>query len=258
MYATVTNTIFKSNKISFETRDDDYRYVKATTDIEEDELLLIEHCYYTKDLNFIPNVVKHNPELFNNLYPRTIDWNEDMLKTDEIDDLCTMKCQKNSFGCDGHYAIGLNISRFNHLITPNSSTSYMLIDTDIEVPILVLYIYSNKYINKDEEVTISYGKNYFGEEKEEIYLSSKLNKNYVVRIINQYIKNEIFKIIIINHICIFYGLYLVNDMICPSKRLINYFEKELHIECTFENIIKWIKIKQEDCSILLKNFEIIL
>ena len=43
MCSNSTYTIFKNRKISFEVKEDDYRFVKATEDINEDELLLVEH-----------------------------------------------------------------------------------------------------------------------------------------------------------------------------------------------------------------------
>ena len=48
------------------------------------------------------------------------------------------------------------------------------------------------------------------------------------------------KNIIFNHICISYGLYFINDIICPTKRFFEYFTSN------FKNIKIWIiKFKQQ-------------
>jgi hypothetical protein len=47
--------------------------------------------------------------------------------------------------------------------------------------------------------------------------------------------------IIINHIGIFHGLYILgDDLVCPSKR----FMKILNKEPTLENILQWIYEKK--------------
>lgn len=39
------HTIFKSNLITFDTKEDDCRYAKSTQEIEEGTILFMEHCY---------------------------------------------------------------------------------------------------------------------------------------------------------------------------------------------------------------------
>ena len=63
-----TNTILKNKKITFEIKDDDYRFVKSTQRIKQGELILIEHCPSVDDINIIPNIILNSPELFDNLY----------------------------------------------------------------------------------------------------------------------------------------------------------------------------------------------
>lgn len=255
----ITNTIFKSNKISFETNDDDYRFVKSTQKIKRGDLLLIEHCYSTDDSGMISNVILKSPELFDNLYPRKMSWNENFIQTttDELLELCNEKAQKNSFGRNGVYSIGLDISRFNHSNTPNSSVQYLYLNTavkDTDVCCRVLYVYAHCDINTDEEITIWYSKGYineyFNENVQEYIPSFKLETNYIQNVYFQYIKKDICKNIMFNHICIYYGLYLINDILSPTPRFLEYFTKNIKKECNTQNIINWM-IEQKNFILIV-------
>ena len=250
----ITNTIFKSNKISFETKDADYRYVKSINNIKQGELLLIEHCYCNEDFDIIPDVIRTSPELFDNLYPRTVPWNESFMEklTSELAELCREKAQKNSFGDKGIYSIGLDISRFNHSNTPTASVNYLSNSfKDIEVTCYLQYVYANCDININEEITIWYGKKYFGENIEYIEPPFKIENKYINTIASQYIRKDVCSNIIGNHICIYYGLYLLNDMIYPTNRFLKYFTENEKKECTKKNIINWVleKTKGHYCIV---------
>ena len=229
----LTNTIFKSSKILFETKNDDYRYVKTKSEIKKGELILIEHCYCHNNIEQLRNVILNSPDLFNNLYPRKTIWNENMIQklTDEVSEMCCEKAQKNAFGIDEKYMIGLDISRFNHSITPNASVKYLDINIEQEVNCCLLYVYAHNTINTNDDINISYGNAYFGENVEQIDSLFKLENNYINKIAQQYITKEICKNIVFNHICIFYGLYLIDDIICPTKRFSEYFTKHIKKEC---------------------------
>jgi hypothetical protein len=256
----LTNTIFKSKKISFETNDDDYRFVKTLKNIKKGELLLIEHCYNTDKFEIIPKAIQNSPELFNNLYPRKMSWNESFVTnpTSEISDICIEKAEKNSFGGNGHFSVGLDISKFNHSNKPNSRVEYCGARViDEEVYCRVLYVYSTRDINIDEEITIWYSngyiQTYFGENIDQEYEHSfELEKVYIEKILTQYLSKEISRTILFNHLCIYYGLYLTNDMICHTKRFLEYFTKKFKKEYNNQNIIQWLTENKKKCYIGLE------
>ena len=257
----VTNTLFKSKKISFETKNDDYRFVTSTQNIKKGELLLIEHVYCTEDSNIIQNVILHSPELFNNLYPRKIPWTEKIIQeqeqTDEIIELIEEKMNKNSFNTFNilgvTWTIGLDISKFNHSNVPNAYVgfyrNFIIHDTDVKCALG--YVYSTCDITTGEEITISYGSGYvlkqFGEIIEEYNPPFKLQHDYIENIVIQYTRKDICRTIMFNHICIYYGVYLIDDMICSTKRFIEYFTKTIKKKCNNENMIEWLIEKKEMC-----------
>lgn len=49
MTDTLTYTIFKSNKISFETKDDDYRYVKSVNNIKKRRDIINRTLLYSEE-----------------------------------------------------------------------------------------------------------------------------------------------------------------------------------------------------------------
>jgi hypothetical protein len=182
----ITNTILKSKKMSFETKDGDYKYVKAIKNIMRGELLLIEHCYSTENNYMLSSVILHSPELFNNLHPRKMAWNENFIgkTTNELSELCLEKAQKNSFGHNGLFIIGQDISNFNHSNTPNACVKYQNCRVTDTMFVSLLFAYSVCDINIDEEITIWYScgyiNEYFGENIKENYKPSfELENNYI-------------------------------------------------------------------------------
>lgn len=254
-----TNTIFKSNKFSVEIKDNDYRYVHANKTIKKGELLLIEHCYLSKDASFIQTIILESPELFDNLYPRKEKWTEQLLKeegqTEDIMTLLNEKAQKNMFGFDSRkdkYSVGLDISNFNHSINQNAYVKNKTYIIDENVSVFIMYIISNQEINIDEEITISYGNGYFGED---VCIHNNMHTTeadiLVEKIMNQYMQKKKCIDMIIIHICMFYGLYMVkDDLICPTKR----FMKTLNAEFSIQNLEKWIYEKEVYYKYLLSAF----
>ena len=252
----ITNTIFKSNKISFETTKDDYRSVKAVKEINIGEILLIEHCYASNNFNHLSNVVIYSQELFNNLYPRKMLWDEETIINnipDEIIDLCAEKIQKNCFKRDGKYAIGLDISNFNHSISANATATCVDVNVEQIVCCFISYVYAHKFINIGEEINIYYNKNiYFGDgdtiETANVDVEFKLSNHYINKIVLQYVKKDICKHIVLKHICIYYGLYITNDTIFYSKKLQEYFTKTIKKECNHQNIKIWLIQMEENLN----------
>jgi len=254
-----TNTIFKSNKISFETRDYDYRFVKATQNIKRGELLLVEHVYCSKNVKIMASVILSSPELFNNLYPRNIPWGVNILTepTSELWDLTYEKIEKNAFKTDNLFFIGLNTPIFNHASEPNAcANSSVSIIEDTDVHFALQYVYSSQDIRIDEEVTIWYGNkrnNEFGGNNQEYNMPFKLDNSVLRDTHIQYSKTEIYRQIMFNHICIYYGLYLINDIISPTPRFVEYFKDKIKKDCNEENIMEWMNEQKHKCFLEIKS-----
>ena len=133
-------------------------------------------------------------------------------------------------------------------------------DIGIEVNCIILYVYAHSDINVDEEITISYGSGYvkeqFGEIIEEFNPSFIIEHNYILNIHDRYIRNDICKNILMYHICIHYGLYLHNDLICTTERFLEYFTKNISTVCNIESINDWIQKRIKDLVYKLSVFEI--
>src|SRR5581483_10596502 len=117
-----THVIFKSNKCHFDMTND-YKKVICAQDININDILLIEHCYYQKKDNFyiLESSIRFDKELFNGLYPREIEWKEEYALPHigpEIKSLIIEKLNNNMFMIDDKYIIGNQISWFNHSNNP--------------------------------------------------------------------------------------------------------------------------------------------
>lgn len=257
----ITNTVFKSPKIAFEIKGDDYRFVKSTRNIRKGELLLIEHCFCTDNNSILLAVIKNYSELFNNLYPRKLVWSENIAESTstEIDDLCLEKAQKNCFGADdGLWHIGVDISNFNHSNTPNAFNKYEKYHFDSDkVPSCNLgYVYAQNDIDADTEITIYYSNGYinkyFGENITEEYKPSfELENQYIKNFGIQYIKKDICKNILFQHCCINHGLYLCSsELFIMTPRFIEYFTKKIKKEPIKQNIIQWCNYLSQEINVV--------
>ncbi len=241
-----TNTVFKNeNKFSLEIKDDDYRYVKAKKTIKKGELLLVEHCYLSKKLDFIRNIISHSPELFNNLYPRKEKWTEETEegRTEDFAKLVTEKAQKNAFVHDNRYSVGFEISNFNHSTNPNACVRTQAYIIDENVSVYILFVFAVKNIKKGKEITISYGKSYFDDDACEIDYGLVTTKttNLVHEIMAKYLRTETCLDMVVNHISIFYGLYILSDgTVCPTRR----FTETFNIDLSLPSIINWLYEKR--------------
>lgn len=247
-----TNTIYKSPKYSVETKDNDYRYVEAKKQIKKGELLLVEHCHLSERKENIPNIILHDRKLFDNLYPRTEKkWTENLLsgegKTADIYDLAYDKANKNMFCLDpkmDKHVIGLDISNFNHSSKPKAYVKHKRVIIDENVSVFILYVISDQDINIDEEITISYGygSNHFGDPCMIDYANVITEADILVeKIMRQYLQKQICLDIIVKHISVFYGLYIVcNDdiLLCQTERFMKTFNNGEAF--TVENMNKWV------------------
>ena len=219
------NTILKSNKISVEIRDNDYRYIRATAPIKKGELLLIEHCYLSTTLYEQVDCVKHSSTLFNNLYPRTKMWDEKLIDTKEHLNLAAEKVQKNVFNInDNNYLIGFELSNFNHSTKPNA---YVKFSSNISLSLGFVYVITNQDIDMGGEITISYGNGYFGENAEVIDYSNVITSADILfrKIIIQYVQKPICLDMIVKHRSMLCGLYynLEDDVIITTERFLESY-----------------------------------
>ncbi len=170
-----TNLIFKNRKIHFDTTDNENHKVVASQDIKIGEILFIEHLASNESSSKIISYVKHNKELFDNLYPRPRTYAyEDRAKGSrtekEVEKLATEKVQKNMFSIkvnsgEEYYAIGVYVSKFNHNKFPNTCMCIENIDymKDKRKQLCFVAILANEDIQSGSEITINYGKGYFNE-----------------------------------------------------------------------------------------------
>jgi hypothetical protein len=245
-----TYTVFKSEKISFETKKEDYRYVKSTRNIKSGELLLVEHCYSTQDNNNqLIRLMGLSPDLFNSLYPRNCNFYDIKDDKEKLNEACANKIQSNVFKIDG-FTIGRDISRFNNSNRPNACVSISVGNISIgneKVRYDLMYVYSITDINIGDEINIFYSEGYHkllsNKKIENIIINRKEEENIkelVDRIYTQYSKKEPCKNIILNHLCKHYGLGITKDEIIDTERFKRYFSKrpELHL-------ILWIESQQQ-------------
>lgn len=195
-----TNLIFKNRKIYFDTSDNENHKVVALEDINEGDILLIEHLASNESSTKIICYVRNNKELFDNLYPRprTYEYEDRAKGSDtekEVDKLATEKVQKNVFGINvnsgGHYyAIGVYVSKFNH--NRNSNTVMNIENIGHKKQLCYVAITANQNIQKGSEITINYGKGYF-DETEGIELPQSIDITDTVKnILNKYMDKPVF------------------------------------------------------------------
>src|SRR5688572_3973375 len=114
-----TNTIYISPKLKVDT-DSHNRKIIAIDDINYGELLLCEHVVNNQNMK---HLIYFNEDLFNNLYPRTMKWNEEDCfenKKQEYMDIAYEKKICNIFGLNNKYYLAETISNINHNCSPNS------------------------------------------------------------------------------------------------------------------------------------------
>lgn len=193
-----TNIIFKNRKIQFDSSDNENHKVLASDHIKAGEILLIEHLASNHSSTKIMSYVKHNKELFDNLYPRTRSYGyEDRInKEDEVEKLAHEKVQKDVFRVENnngeeYYAIGIHVSKFNHKIIPNTYINIKNIG-DKNKQLCFMSITASQDIQIGSEININYGKGYF-DEKESVEMPQSADEsNTVKNILNRYMNKPAF------------------------------------------------------------------
>tara|TARA_B100001758_G_scaffold245764_1_gene259421 strand:- start:5167 stop:5946 length:780 start_codon:yes stop_codon:yes gene_type:complete len=251
-----TNTLYKSNKYSVKTKEDGNRYIHSESPIKIGEVLLIEHCFLSKDLNKIKNAILNSSDIFDNLHPIKEKWSEDLLSTEDVKSLVSEKAEINMVKCEDSYIIGKDISTFTFSKNPNANVRYINYKMDDTLTLLIVYVFAKKEINVNEIITISYENGYFGENVCPDYSvnTTKLQK-VIGNIICGYVRTERCIEIIVNQVCIHYGVYIINNMI---KSYTDEFKTKFNNEITNENIKKWIQEKKTNYKILLSTWNMVV
>lgn len=245
--------VFISNLISFTIKDNDYHYVLATQDIKQGELLLVEHCYSAPSFNKLTAVIKVTPLLFNQLYPRTVEWNPSIPgdSSSEMIYLCKEKTQHNTFGHDGVHLIGVHATKFNHSDHPNATVKIVRCRLkELDVSCDFIYIYANKDIMAGQEVCTWYGNQFFGDSKP--FLDSVELDPCYNQIARSYLSTSTCKQIVVEHLCIQHGLYIVEDTFLTTPVFIEFFTS-IGRESSVKEIQQWIleQIAKVDAFFLL-------
>lgn len=183
-----THTIFKSDKISFETGESDYRLVRAKESLDVGEVLLAEHCFMCHKYEHVLEAIKKSPELFSNLYPRVPGAK------------CEEKASKNMFYSDGTFHIALDTSRFNHSTEPNAILTFpTFINAEEGVYLCVIFTYANRFIQAGEEITIWYGNKYFDDDSIGTVRAFEVNQDFEKGVIDEHVAKGLGKQLIIDH-----------------------------------------------------------
>jgi hypothetical protein len=244
--------VFTSNLISFTVKDDDYHYVLATQDIKQGTLLLVEHCYSAPSYNKLATVIKTTPLLFNELCPRTVKWNPSIPgdSSEQIVSLCKEKTQHNAFGHDGMHLIGVHATKFNHSDEPNATVKIVRCRIrEMDVSCDFIYIYANKDIMAGQEVCTWYGNQFFGNGASFID-SFDLDRSYN-QIARDYLNTSTCKNIVVEHLCIHHGLYIIEDTFFITPLFTEFFTRDVKREPTVENIKQWILEQIAKLDVLL-------
>jgi hypothetical protein len=237
--------VFISNTISFEhtgsDKGDDYHYVRATRDIKQGDLLLVEHCYSAPSFHNLVAVIQVTPLLFNELCPRTITWESSFALQDseKMRSLCIEKATHNAFGHDGRHLIGVHATKFNHSAEPNATVKFLRCRlTDLDMFCDFIYFYANKDILAGQEICTWYGNQFFGDGKTfDDPFHSYTSYNHIAQ---QYLSTPACKNIIVEHVCCHRGLFLVDDTFLTTPAFLEFFKIAVGREPSVENIQKWI------------------
>jgi hypothetical protein len=151
------------------------------------------------------------------------------------------------------------------------------VDVQLEVPVLIMSIIAIRDMEVDDEVTIWYGSGYFGETKDVVLEPPSARiRDSIAAIVHQYLTEQMcktgelphpagaraiscktgelphpagaraisWKDIALDHICVFYGLYVINEKVnCVTPRFVEYFEAEFQKEFRSMHVFEWIDQK---------------
>jgi SET domain-containing protein len=272
-----TYTIYKSRKFEF-IWEGDYRKAVATDDIYAGDLLLLEHALYddikTND-NIIVSNLLYNENLWNEMYPRELDYNLDDVinnnNTDAIIDATTAKINKNVFRHDevagAYYALLRDGQIFNHLKEPNCNYHHISVPTRDDLPqIKIYYFIAYKDIKKGDEICTNYGNEYFNEDTDLSDYNNKQsdifikNKSKILSKIDKYLESRECRDVFTNHHFYKHGLVFIQNqnryIALPSfTKLLKGDEKE---DIKISELNDWVNTQLLKLISFLKTKNIIL
>ena len=258
----VIRTIYKNNKIEY-INENDYWMIKCKKEIKKGEIILLEHCFCeNKKESSIKNkmIVKINEELYNELYPRENRWEEEYKysKESKLNEKINEKVLKNCFDSEQGIVLGYNISKINHSKNLNAKVFEHTIEIGKDIHTKILNVEAVKDIKEGEEIFITYGKgNRFGEEIELREDEGIKEQNKLIeKIIDQYIKKDIFKRTILIQLCIIeFGLYLLEDEIIMTPRFEELYKNIFNEdEMDKEKITNLILLKSEMINKMVEKY----
>jgi hypothetical protein len=144
-----------TNVIHFHTNaivdfNENYTSMRAQNNIDEGDLILIEHTISSADAAVLVNVVQQNKDLYNWLCPREISFDT---RNPEI---CTTKVRSNSFRTNEMFVLGKYLSTINHSCDPNAFVTSTNI-SQFTIPITFMIVYALRDIPAGEEIQFMYG-----------------------------------------------------------------------------------------------------
>jgi hypothetical protein len=236
--------VYKNPKIE-ECNDNNYKFIRATSDIECGELLVIEHVFAAR-AEICHLVIENNSELFDSYHPRTTKHSDTIDKFSQASN----KLSSNCFGIsNGNKIINIFIHQINHSCTA-SCAIYVCENHEHEnTNIIFMELYSVKKITKGSEITINYGpetahKRDFDcncgielDERQKIFnitvslvraLRDRHNK-IVNEIIYNYLLNPISKKILLNQYLSINGIYMNKNTISGyNESGLNMINQTIH------------------------------
>jgi len=153
-----TKVLFQHGSVDVFTRENDYRFARATGNIRKGSLLLLEHAIRGPDGDSLIKITQKDSLLYNALYPRNADWTMDIAhaKSSEVTDL-KEKVLANGFKNDESWIIGCRVSNFNHSSSPNAIVGPITLHCGNNLGIGFICVEAASDIASGEEITISYG-----------------------------------------------------------------------------------------------------
>jgi len=246
-----TQVVFESPSMKLMADSNDFRCMRALTNICAGTLLLVEHCL-DGNVNLVKNCIRTDPELYKNLYPRTA--------TSLNPDDAVRKLKKNAFGslAEDTCILGCRISNFNHKTLPNAYHQRIRCPLGKDSQQTTMFqVVAIEDICKDDEITISYGDysedsthRSFMTDKDNVFEDFKTKHKICVsedakRVIEEYFEQPKSRELVVRQELARQGLYSTPEGVIPSHRWLqsNGVENESQFKSACWDCIVNIMIK---------------
>lgn len=234
----VTHPVFIHPKCHFK-MEKDYRSVVATGNIQTGDLLILEHCYYQdpEKTNLLKMTLRFQPELFNELNPRSIPWDPswaDSAMPAAISDLIAQKLDCNVFlnSEEDKVTLSRSVAWINHESNPNAYLWTYTVDTKGALPMDCYFVavIAGGDIFTGDEITIRYNPIFdamYPTKFPNRCLSLDFTPQAQIQIlIEKYAETEIFGTTMVNQIANHLGLYRVGDTMILTPRFMHQLESD--------------------------------